>query len=285
MTSITQPRISGIYQILNIVNGKKYIGSSSHVHGRWTSGHKKHLRARTHANLHLQAAWDKYGENSFTLSVLECCEKDELLGREQYYLDHVIRWDFDYNVSRTANGVNSPESTRKIQEALRLMRLEPGYVHPLRGKKRSLAAIEKNKETWRLKLLDPNYVPPGIGTVHSQESLEKRKESWRFKIFDPTYVHGGLGKKKSAESLQKKENTIRERSLDPNYISPYAGRKRSKETMEKIRNTKLRKRLDPNYIDPSIGKKLSPETIAKRTATWRKNREQKILLSSNKENK
>ena len=68
LTDTTRTKISGIYKIVNKVNGKYYIGSSANIygipHGRWYQ-HKMHLRGNWHYNNHLQSAWKKYGESSF----------------------------------------------------------------------------------------------------------------------------------------------------------------------------------------------------------------------------
>jgi group I intron endonuclease len=55
---------------------------------RW-GRHKRELRKGIHFNVHLQGAWEKYGEGSFLFSILEICEKSSLREREQYYLDTV----------------------------------------------------------------------------------------------------------------------------------------------------------------------------------------------------
>lgn len=56
--------MSGVYQIYNTVNGKRYIGSSIHIEQRFKE-HLRNLRANKHVNAHLQCAWNKYGEQSF----------------------------------------------------------------------------------------------------------------------------------------------------------------------------------------------------------------------------
>ena len=82
------PRISGIYQIRNATNNKKYIGSSKDIHKRWWH-HRLDLTLRTHKNKHLLASWRKYGEKSFEFSIIEKCSASALLIREQYYIDEL----------------------------------------------------------------------------------------------------------------------------------------------------------------------------------------------------
>lgn len=60
----------GIYSITNSVNGKIYIGYASNIRSRW-SYHKNRLDRNTHDNAYLQNAWDKYGKDAFSFSVIE----------------------------------------------------------------------------------------------------------------------------------------------------------------------------------------------------------------------
>jgi predicted GIY-YIG superfamily endonuclease len=51
-------KISGVYEIKNTLNNKRYIGSSVNIQKRWYA-HKRMLNLNTHPNKHLQAAWNK----------------------------------------------------------------------------------------------------------------------------------------------------------------------------------------------------------------------------------
>lgn len=81
--------VIGIYKITNIINGKFYIGSSEEMKDRW-SAHYHQLDLSTHINKHLKGAWKKYGKENFKFEVLEECNKDILIQREQYYLDTLL---------------------------------------------------------------------------------------------------------------------------------------------------------------------------------------------------
>ena len=66
---------SGIYEILNTINGKRYIGSAVNFNERWMN-HKKMLKKGIHHSIHLQRAWNNHGGGSFEFSVLFECNKD-----------------------------------------------------------------------------------------------------------------------------------------------------------------------------------------------------------------
>ena len=79
-------KISGIYKIVNKINGKYYVGSSVNCHNRWIQ-HRHGLRYNKHHNNHLQNAYNYYGEDNFNFIVIEHCSVSDLIEREQLYLD------------------------------------------------------------------------------------------------------------------------------------------------------------------------------------------------------
>jgi group I intron endonuclease len=77
---------SGVYRLVNVVNKKCYVGSSTNVHYRlWR--HRKQLNLDQHENQRLQNAWNKYGESSFLFRVLLFCDREQLLQKEQEMID------------------------------------------------------------------------------------------------------------------------------------------------------------------------------------------------------
>jgi group I intron endonuclease len=89
------PDAAYIYAITNKVNGHMYIGSTVNYTGRWNT-HRSTLKRGVHHSFILQKAWDKYGAESFTFSVLLVCPKDLRIEYEKRLmpLEH-------YNVLRT----------------------------------------------------------------------------------------------------------------------------------------------------------------------------------------
>lgn len=89
---------TGIYRIRNIVNNKSYIGHAIDIRKRWLE-HLNALRHGIHHSYHLQKSWDKYGEDSFEWTILEECEEDKLIEREQHWMNlfHCADPKFGYN--------------------------------------------------------------------------------------------------------------------------------------------------------------------------------------------
>jgi len=103
----------GIYQIKNKVNNKSYVGSSSRLKLRWNR-HLTDLKSNVHHSLALQRAFHKYGYGNFEFIILENCEENKLLEREQYYLDNLKP---EYNICKVAgNCVGVKHSSETIEK-------------------------------------------------------------------------------------------------------------------------------------------------------------------------
>jgi group I intron endonuclease len=100
---------SGIYQIVNKTNSKRYIGSSVDSERRWF-WHRSRLNKNKHYNAYLQNAWNKSGEDCFIFEVIEEDDRLNVIEREQYYLD-VLKPS--YNISESATGGDLGAEVRK----------------------------------------------------------------------------------------------------------------------------------------------------------------------------
>lgn len=78
--------VCGIYAIVNVVNGRRYVGSSNHVSKRWRD-HIWELSEEKHLNALLQNAWNKHGRDAFTCELVEMVAEAELLRAEQRHID------------------------------------------------------------------------------------------------------------------------------------------------------------------------------------------------------
>lgn len=88
----------GIYKIINVVNNKFYVGSAVDLKRRKTR-HFSELRNGKHNNRHLQAAWVKYGEQSFVFVVVEELPDDaDVLATENVWLKEHVGKPHCYNI-------------------------------------------------------------------------------------------------------------------------------------------------------------------------------------------
>ena len=99
-----EPPLSGVYQIRCTPTDKIYIGSTTDLQERWGQ-HRRSLCRGDHRNIHLQNAWDKYGEPNFEFSVLELVDNaSDLLRVEQEWIDRTgcTNTNVGFNISDTA---------------------------------------------------------------------------------------------------------------------------------------------------------------------------------------
>lgn len=116
--------MTGIYIIKNKTNNKVYIGQALNIKNRW----KKHINIlsknkyidKKQKPTHLQAAWNKDGEENFTFDILEECSKEELDDKEKYWIAYYKSNNRDYGYNKTdggSNGMPTEESRIKMSEA------------------------------------------------------------------------------------------------------------------------------------------------------------------------
>lgn len=122
----------GIYSITNILNGKKYIGSTAKSFNTRFTQHISKLRLNKHHCSHLQYAWNKYGENAFVFAIEEILDNvDNLLDKESEYIAKYDSYHTGYNAnpnpntspmfnmnSREKSSVTHKQQWRNLQESM-----------------------------------------------------------------------------------------------------------------------------------------------------------------------
>jgi len=93
-----------IYAIINLVNGKKYIGSTSNF-ARRKQKHLSELKRNKHHSEHLQLSYNKHGKDNFVFVILQKLSSEEDMRKvEQLYLDKYQTYDnkIGYNMSTSS---------------------------------------------------------------------------------------------------------------------------------------------------------------------------------------
>lgn len=197
-----------IYKIINLVNDKFYVGSTIHKKVRFRE-HRKQLRGNRHHCKHLQAAWNKYGEDKFDFRVVEeVPEAVSLQGVEDRWLKEHVGKDYCYNT-----GLRSGAPMRGIQKE----------QHPNFGKPKTAAEREQISQTLKEFYAQDYFNHPRVGKQHTEETKAKISAS---KKANPVAYWEGKGR--SEETRQKIGDTQRGKPKKP-------GRKVSEAGMAKIR--------------------------------------------------
>lgn len=230
-------KLGGVYEIINIKNDKKYVGSSVYIKGRW-SNHKSSLRRNKHGNNHLQNAWNKYGKQVFKFNVLVYCEPEEGLKIENALL---ATGNYEYNIAMDAKAPTLGMT---------------GKLAPWYGKKFT--------EEHRNKIGESH-----MGKKHTKETIQKMKD----RVFTKEHRRkiGEATRKRivTEETKQKMSDNHWDSSgkNNPNYgkvgeLSYWYGRKHTEETKRKMSETASDGR-NAGENNPMWGKKASAKTLEK----------------------
>lgn len=162
---------SGIYCIENKINNKKYIGSSVDIEDRFRH-HKSSLRNNRHFNKHLQASWDKYGEDNFEFYIIESGVSDlsELEVREDFYIEKYSSTNDDFGYNQKWGFGRKKKGTERDKK--------PMLEETKRKLSISLSGRPKS-ELWKQKMRRPiseNHKRK-IGESHLFKKLNKKSSS------------------------------------------------------------------------------------------------------------
>ena len=147
-----------VYKIVNNINGHKYVGSALRVKQRWHD-HAKLLDENRHHSQRLQRAWNKYGKDNFRFSIIEYCDREVMLAREQHWMDTLGAFGkTGYNMNPVAwsrlGAKMSEESCMKIGAA-----------------KKGTVLTEEHKAKVSVGMLGKQN---SLGYKHTEETCEKR---------------------------------------------------------------------------------------------------------------
>lgn len=218
-------KISRIYEIVNTINGRRYVGSAVNVRIR-KNQHFTRLRKGTHHSKYLQRAWDKYGEASFLFRIIVECERKNLLLEEQKEIDRKS----EYNMTRAAGScvgrVVSDETRAKMSAAHRGKKRQPRSEEH----RRNLSAALKGKPK-------PDHVMIALQAARSAYKFTDEDRKSRAEATRRAYAEGRRERTKSEEHRRKIAETLR-------------GRKASDEARANQSAAQTGKKRGPYNLDP-----------------------------------
>lgn len=109
---------SGVYLWTNLISGKTYVGSSVNLGIRFKDYFNySHISNPKRSNSLIHRALIKYGYSNFQLEIIEYCDKDICVKREQYYIDLLQP---EYNILQIAG---SSKGYKHTADTLKKMRV------------------------------------------------------------------------------------------------------------------------------------------------------------------
>jgi group I intron endonuclease len=163
-----------IYKIRNVVNGKFYVGSTVDSRVRFQT-HRRNLKKGKHQSPHMQAAWNKYGEDCFKFEVVEIIEcSEDLLITEQKWLDEHAGKPYCYN---WATDASAPMRGKK-HTAEALIKLKEAAQKVPKGEHSSLYNVPRSNET-RKKISETQKGVKKAPRVYTEEGLRKAQETMK----------------------------------------------------------------------------------------------------------
>lgn len=224
-----------IYKIRNVVNGNFYVGSTVRYHQR-AQAHRRLLRRNAHHCKHLQAAWNKYGEECFKFEIVEHVEAPiNLQGVENRWLTEHVGKPHCYNSGyqsdapwRGAPKGSHPKFGKPLSDTqradisatLKAYYAEAPENHPRWGKTLSPESRAKISANRKSKMTGADHYR--FGTVLSDEVRKKIGDTQRGVPKAPRTV--------SEEGLAK----IRASAAAGNY-SHFTGKQHTEESKTKMR--------------------------------------------------
>lgn len=203
---------SGIYLIKNLTNGKVYIGSSVDILKRWKT-HKSLLKSLNHHSRKLQNSWNKHGADKFLFEVIELCDKEFLIEKEQFWINYFDSYNKGYNCTELAQYINfrkgfkhTDESKLKIGQAAKKMWTDD-YKKEFSFKKTGKNG-KKHSEVTKQKLREIN-----LGKKHTDETKNKISVYSKLKKLSEHHKEAlrksNIGKIVSEETKNKIRQTLK----------------------------------------------------------------------------
>lgn len=160
---------AGVYCWTNKVNGKFYIGSAINLYKRLVKYYNYEHLAKS--NMIINKALLKYGYSEFSLQILEYCDPDSAVSREQYYMDLLKPI---YNILGTAGSSmgykHSDEAKAKISAAWSVPRPKLVVKHSEETKAK-MSETRKGKK--HLEGTIAKIRAASLGNKHSEETKAK----------------------------------------------------------------------------------------------------------------
>lgn len=254
----------GIYKIINIQNGRFYIGSAKEFKNRW-SNHYSSLRRNRHHNKFLQNDFNKYGEKTFLFEIVEVMlnhTTEERRLREQAYIDQSLndleKKDLCFNLAKNTvlkegPWSSDPEATRiKMSEASKKRWNKPRYRDEISEKMKKGWTQEAREEASKRFSGEANHM---YGKVISDETKkllsDASKKMWKNEEIKQSILNGLSDRTKKQwedEEVKEKMRTAIKNSKNTEAAREQQKNKATKQWEDEEIRTRMVQALNSNEV-------------------------------------
>lgn len=205
---------SGVYRWVNTLTGEAYVGSAVSLSKRFSVyfSSKSVNEVLNRSKSKILSALLKHGYSAFRLEILEICNSNQTIDREQYYLDLLKP---EYNILSVASSslgkLHSEETKLKISNTLKGRSLSKEVKEKMSIIRRGKIFSEETKN--KLSELRIGKPSPFTGKTHTDETRKRMSESIgsKVEVFNNETLETNIypSNIKAAEALACSESTIR----------------------------------------------------------------------------
>ena len=178
---------SVVYEIVCTSTDQRYIGSTTRFYKRLL-GHFRALRLGKHPNPHLQHVYDLYGEESFTVNILETCSSENILEREQHYIV-TLHPELNIALDASAPMKGRKKTAESIEKSASKLRGRPQTEDAIAARSKALTGRKRSD-------LEKEAISKGTkehalrGTSHPSAKLTELQIQAILDIYGDYYVDG-----------------------------------------------------------------------------------------------
>lgn len=204
----------GIYAIYNKANGKYYIGQSKYIQDRWIK-HRSRLKCQTHENRHLQAAYNKYGAESFEFIIIEECKLEELNSTEQAYIMRYNSYVDGYNLDMGGNGCVGYKHTNEELSKMRQIQ-NPNAVLQIDKNLNVISRLDSASHAAKTIGTTHRFIESVCNRINHQKSAKGFIWVWEWE-----YLNDAVDWEYYTTNNAHKSHSVDVYDMEGNYIASY----------------------------------------------------------------
>ncbi len=139
-----------LYSITSLKTKKVYVGVTANYRHRVVT-HLGYLRRQQHKNFHLQAAFNKYGEDNLVFDVIEMFGKrEECYRAEKFLTDCILKMDRKICMNGVSGGLDITDKARAVYQSK--LKSDPTEMEALRQRSSKANKGRKWSDEYKTKM-------------------------------------------------------------------------------------------------------------------------------------